>query len=354
MSSLISIEEKSKIKKVLVRATNWIGDAVMTTPAVATIRKNLPDAEITLLAMGWVADVFASSPHVDKIILYDKKERHKGVTGKIRLGLELRKEKFDAAILLQNAFEAAFITLLANIPIRAGYTTDGRGLLLTHGVRKQPGIDKKHQVHYYQEMLQGLGFTPAPDKQELFIADDRRQAAESFLRDKNVAKEELLVGLNPGAAYGPAKRWPAGKYGELAGKLNHDHHNITVLVFGTEADQDAAQTISSSVDPQKIINLTGKTTLIQAMALIARCNCFVTNDSGLMHVAAALQIPLVAVFGSTNHITTAPFSQKAIIVRKDLPCSPCMKTHCPLNHFQCMEKISVDEVKDQVLKTLPV
>ena len=144
------------IQKLLVRSTNWIGDAVMTTPAVRSIRQNFPDAEISLLALPWVADVFRASPHIDKIYIYDKKGRHKGVKGTFVLGSDLRKEKYDAAILLQNAFEAAFIAFWAGIPIRAGYTTDGRGLLLTHGVAKQKDIKKKHQVHYYQEMLRRI------------------------------------------------------------------------------------------------------------------------------------------------------------------------------------------------------
>lgn len=332
------------IQKLLVRSTNWIGDAVMTTPAVRTIRQNFPGAEITLLALPWVADVFRASPHVDKIYIYDKKGRHHGVKGTFVLANDLRKEGYDAAILLQNAFEAAFITFWAGIPVRAGYTTDGRGILLTHGVKKQKDIKEKHQVHYYQEMLQGLGLKTGPDTLELPLADDDVLWASNSLIQFTGNHASRIIGINPGAAYGPAKCWPVNKYAALVKKLCSEP-DITVLVFGTDADRIAAETIKeAAADRGRVIDLTGKTTLGQALAMISMCNVFVTNDSGLMHVAAALQVPTVAIFGSTDHIATGPYSENASIVRIELDCSPCLKTHCPKKHFRCMEDISVEDV----------
>lgn len=334
------------IAKILVRSTNWIGDAIMTTPAVRTIRRNYPEAEIALLALPWVADIFSASPHVDRIIPYDRNGEHAGVTGKFRLASQLRNEKFDAAILLQNAFEAAFITTLASIPVRAGYTTDGRGILLTHGVKKSRDIGLRHQVHYYQEMLQGLGLVPGPDELELHLHQDDKKWAGEFLHDLGKSETAGLVGLNPGAAYGPAKRWPAEKYGELASLLCDDP-DIMVAVFGTADDREAAAAIAGKVgDPQRVVDLTGRTSLGQAMAMINRCNVFVTNDSGLMHVAAALAVPTVAIFGSTDHVATGPYSDNASTVRSDIECSPCLETHCPKKHFRCMENISVENVAE--------
>lgn len=340
------------IRKILVRSTNWIGDAVMTTPAVRTIRRNFPDAELTLLALPWVGDIFSSSPHVDRIISYERNGRHKGLQGKFHLARELREEKFDAAILLQNAFEAAFISMLAGIPVRAGYTTDGRGLLLTHRVRKSRGIKDHHQVHYYQEMLRGLGLRPGPDELELHLADaDVLWAANHLIHYTN-RKPVPVIGLNPGAAYGPAKRWPAEKYGGLAKRVCREKNGV-VVVFGTQDDQAAARQILSEVNDQtKVINLTGKTTLGQALAMISLCSVFVTNDSGLMHVAAALKIPTVAIFGSTDHVATGPYSKDATIVRTDLDCSPCLKTHCPKKHFRCMEDIREEDVEMAVNRYL--
>lgn len=336
------------IKKILVRSTNWVGDAVMTTPALRTIRQNYPQAEITLLALPWVADVFSASPHVDKIFLYDRNVKHAGIKGKFILARELRKKNFDAAILLQNAFEAAFISLLARIPVRAGYTTDGRGLLLTHGVRKQDDIKLRHQVHYYQEMLEGLGLRIGPDELELYIADDDAFWAANHLSQFTAGKKVSLVGVNPGAAYGPAKCWPAEKYASLTKQLCKNE-DVIVTVFGTKDDRVAASLIQDAMDSQdRVIDLTGKTTLGQALAMINLCNVFVTNDSGLMHVSAALKIPTVAIFGSTDHIATGPYSDNASIVRTELDCSPCLKTHCPKRHFSCMEEIKVSDVAQAV------
>ena len=321
----------------------------MTTPAVRTIRENYPDAEITLLALPWVSDVFAAGSRVDHIFHYEKNGRHKGLGGKWRLSSELRAKNFDAVILLQNAFEAALITTLARIPARGGYTTDGRGLLLTHGVKKHPEIGLKHQVHYYQDMLAGLGLTPGSDQLELFLNPDAVQFVQSELENKKSLHGNVpIVGLNPGAAYGPAKRWPAEKYGKLA-ELVCARTGAIVLVFGTDADNAAAATIAAAVsDDRLVVDLTGKTDLATAMAYIDQCDVFVTNDSGLMHVAAALQTQTVAIFGSTDHVATGPYSDNALIIRKPMECSPCMKTHCREDHFQCMEQIQPDEVFSSV------
>lgn len=343
-----------RIRKLLVRSTNWIGDAIMTTPALRSIRGNFPDAEITILALPWVADVFRSSPQIDRVLIYQKDDRHGGLTGKIRLAGDLRQEKFDAAILLQNAFEAAFITFLARIPVRGGYTTDGRGLLLTHGVRKKSGIAIKHQVHYYQEMLTGLGLTTGHNNLELTVPDESSLWADTYLDGLAKGVKTKIVGLNPGAAYGPAKRWPAEKFTALAGLISQDPDTL-ILIFGTEVDKEAAEVIRGAVnDKKRIVSLCGKTTLSQAMALISRCLVFVTNDSGLMHVSAALQTYTVAVFGSTNHVTTGPYSEKSSVVRSELDCSPCLKTHCPKKHFFCMENISAHDVFNAVQQYLAI
>ncbi len=335
-------------QRLLIRSTNWIGDAVMTIPAVRTIRRNFPDTEITMLALPWVADVFRFSPWVDRMLLYEKQGRHHGMRGRLRLVQEMGRRGFDAAILLQNAFEAALVTSLARIPVRAGYTTDGRGLLLTHGVRKAADIGSRHQVHYYQEMLAGLGLVPGPDRLELYLAPEAEAQARRMVRDFREERDVRgpVIGFNPGASYGPAKRWPARRFGELA-RLLADCCDGMIVIFGTDADREAARLIrAGSPDPRRVLDLTGRTDLALALACIACCDVFVTNDSGLMHVAAALDIPLVAIFGSTDHVATGPFSEQAAIVRRPLECSPCMKTHCPQEHFRCMEEVTAREVLD--------
>ena len=327
-----------KPKKILIRSTNWIGDAIITTPAVHSIRKNFPDAFISILVHPWVADVFNSSPDVDEVLIYEKKGIHSGLSGMWRLSRKLSRYSFDLTILLQNAFEAAFITMLAGIPARAGYKTDGRGLLLTHGVSFKKGIKKIHQVHYYQEMVKSLGLTPEPDKLSLELPESKKKWAKEFISS---IKKGPVVGLNPGAAFGPAKRWPAEKFGKLALLLSKELGAV-MFVFGTKADKSVNAEIHDFA-PGNVIDLAGKTSLAEAMALIEVCDAFVTNDSGLMHVGAALKTPMAAIFGSTNPITTGPFSENAVVIQKDLDCSPCLKTHCKTD-FECMMAITAEEV----------
>lgn len=324
-------------RKILIRATNWIGDAIMTTPAVRTIRQNFPKAEISILVHPWVADVFSASPYIDRIIPYQKRSAHSGLSGMRRLSRELRRQNFDLAILLQNAFEAALIVRLAGIPLRLGYSRDCRGMLLSHAIGLKKQRKKIHQVHYYQGLLTDAGLKLGPDELFLQVSQADRDSAARFIN----TQEGPLIGLNPGAAYGPAKRWPAEKYADLA-RMVEQKYQARVMVFGTNDDRQTAAVIARSC--KEIIDLTGRTTLAEAMALIDQCQVFVTNDSGLMHVAAALKTPLAAIFGSTNPITTGPFSENNIILRQPLPCSPCMKTHCRQNNFACMEKIEVEDV----------
>lgn len=343
-------------RKILVRSTNWIGDAVMTTPAVRTIRENFPESEIVMLVHPWVSDVFRYSPRVDRLILYEKKGRHKGLQGMWRLADELRQERFDCAILLQNAFEAALIAMLAGIPARGGYTTDGRGFLLTHGVQKINELNKKHEVNYYQRIMLGLGLTPAVNEPELFIQGEQINAARRLLAERigEHPGNGPVIGFNPGAAFGPAKRWPADKFADLA-RILCRHTGCRIVLFGSMADRETAAAIKNAAGTEaasRMIDLTGATSLIEAMALIGECDVFVTNDSGLMHVAAALHTPLAAIFGSTDHIATGPFSDNAVVIRKPLPCSPCKKNQCPEKHFRCMRLVSSDEVGQAVLRIL--
>jgi heptosyltransferase-2 len=363
-------------KKILIRSTNWIGDAVMTTPAVHTIRENFPDAEITMLAVPWVADIFRLSPDVDNLFIYDKKHLYQGkIKGPMNLARDLKEFHFDAAILLQNAFEAAFIAKMAGIPVRAGYKRDGRGLLLSHGVTISDEIRKKHQVHYYQNLLQNLGLRPGtdslrlpiPEKLEIwakgFVDCLRYQSPVSMLEQqqgpefpglpeiKALNRDGVaipVIGFNPGAAFGPAKRWPVEKFGQLAALIAHHYGEggCVIMVFGTAVDKAAAQKIRqfSMRTPYHVMDMTAKTDLKQAMALIKCCDAFVTNDSGLMHIAAGLGTPSIAIFGSTDHVATGPFSKEAIILRRELDCSPCLQTHCPRGHLKCLESISAKDV----------
>ncbi len=342
MKRTLTKKKIQQTRRLLIRSTNWIGDAIMTTPAVRAIRKNFFNARISILAKPWVAPVFEHSPRVDEIIVYDAKGRHKGIRGIARLSRELKPMGFDAAILLQNAIEAAIIPFLAGIKTRIGFDTDARRLLLTHPVSCTKKIKSIHQTGYYLEMLKGAGLFDDTGKLELFLGETDRNAAEKILKKNGILPVEQVVGINPSATFGPAKQWFPEKYAALADKMI-ETLGVKIIIFGGPLDRDLGKSIVGMMR-NRAVDLCGRTRLGVAMALIDRCRAFVTNDSGLMHVAAALDTPLVAVFGSTNHKTTSPWSEKSRIVRVPVECSPCMKMVCPLGHMQCMKKVSVDMV----------
>jgi len=330
------------IRNLLIRSTNWIGDAVMTTPAIRAIRKRFPNSHVSLLAKPWVMPVFENSEHIDRLLIYDDKGRHKGIFGKFRLARDLKKYHFDAAILLQNAFEAALITFLAKIPLRVGYNTDVRQLLLTHAVSCTDEIKKQHQTDYYLNIIRGIGMKE--DNRALYLELNQRDRlrAEKTLLEQHLSLDDKIVGINPGATYGPAKQWPLDRYAHLADKIQA-FTGGRIIIFGGPNDRKLGKKISQKMQ-HRPIDLSGKTSLGEAMALIERCDLFITNDSGLMHVAAALDVPLIAVFGSTNSITTGPLSQNSRIVQVPLECSPCLRPECPKGHLNCMDQISVEMV----------
>jgi heptosyltransferase-2 len=338
----------SNIRKILIRSTNWVGDAVLTLPAISSVRLTFPQSNITVLANKWVSQVFRSNPDIDEIILYDE-AIYKGFLGKWRLIALLRERGFDLAILLQNAFGAALITYMAGIPFRLGYNTDGRGILLTHAVDIDKATLSRHQIDYYLQMLSTSGFSLAERILQLNIADEDMEEAGHTLERFGISEGDLIVGISPGATYGPAKRWLPDRFAALADKLI-DNFGARVLIFGSQKDSETAlQVIKNS--KRRMANLVGQTTLTQAEALVSRCQLFITNDSGLMHVASALRVPVVAIFGSTNPETTSPFGEGNVIIRKDIPCSPCLKKECPEGYL-CMKLITVDEVYEQVTSIL--
>ncbi|MEA3280294.1 MAG: lipopolysaccharide heptosyltransferase II [Thermodesulfobacteriota bacterium] len=338
------------IKRLLIRSTNWIGDAVMTTPAIRAIRKNFPNAEISILAKPWVAPLFESSPYVDNLLIYDSAGKHKGLAGKLRLARELKKYRFDAAILLQNAIEAAIIAFFAGIPCRIGYNTDARGFLLTHPVPCTPQIKKIHQTGYYLGILQGVGLKTDGLELDLVVDKKYQKRSAEILEEHGISRKEMLVGINPSATFGPAKQWFPERYAALSDKI-HEVFGARILLFGGPGDRELGARISRMMQHPPV-DLCGKTDLEEALALINMCNLFITNDSGLMHVAAALDVPLIAIFGSTNSVTTGPQSQRSKIVRVPIKCSPCLKPECPEGHLKCMDQIDVDMVFEAVRKIL--
>ncbi len=329
-------------EKVLVRATNWVGDLVMSTPALAAIRKNFPEARISVLVKPPLQELLEGNPAVDEVIVYDRKDLYKGPAGVARMAKELRKKKFNRAILLQNAFEAALIAFLANIPVRMGYSTDGRGLLLSKSVKVADETRGKHQVHYYLDLLASLGLKAEPSAPKLYVTKEELKEAGRLLMENGIGNDEMVVGINPGAQYGVAKRWHPERFGGVADRLAHDY-KAKVIIFGGPGDVAVAGSVEASMRARPL-NLAGKTSMRGLMALIKKCRIFITNDTGPMHVAAALGVPTLAVFGSTDPVATGPFGPANRVVREPVNCSPCLKRECQLKHYQCMERITAAKV----------
>jgi heptosyltransferase-2 len=334
----------------MIRSTNWIGDAIMTTPAIRAIRKKFPHAQITLLAKPWVAPVFQYSPHIDNIMQYDSNGYHAGLNGKIQLIKDIRNQNFDTAILLQNAIEAAILVFGAGIKRRVGFNTDARGVLLTHAVPISKAIKSIHQTRYYVKMLESAGIPNAGLDLELFIGTSDSLSAYRYLQKINASPDIRWIGMNPSATYGTAKQWFPKRFAQLADRIAKNYH-ASILIFGGPKDKQLGEQVCEMMQTPAV-NLAGQTTLGMAMALIQKCHAFVTNDSGLMHIACALQTPLIAIFGSTNPITTGPIGNMSHIIQVKAPCSPCLLTDCPKKHHICMDAVSVDMVYQKLEELL--
>lgn len=339
--------DPDRVHRILIRGVNWVGDAVMTTPVIARVRKAFPRAKVSLLVKPWVAGVFEGNPHLDEIILYERDGRHKGVAGLLRLARELRGARFDLAILLQNAIEAAIIAVLARIPHRFGYNTQGRGFLLTTAVIRDRSTKALHHADYYQALLSAVGWVEDVQAPRLYVSDGAQERAGALLEEEGVRLAEGIAALNPGATYGPAKRWPADRYAALADRLVADL-GMRVVLTGAHADGPVASAVRSHArHADRIIDLTGRTDIQLLAAVLKRCAVFVTNDTGAMHVAAALGVPVVAIFGPTDPRTTSPVGRH-VRLRHPVPCSPCLLRECPIDH-RCMTGISVDDVFTKVV-----
>jgi heptosyltransferase-2 len=332
------------VRRIVIRSANWVGDAVMSLPAISSVCRGVPGAEVAVLAKPWAAELFAGYPGIHRAILYQSPGDHEGMGGRWKLARQLKKEFFDLALHLPNSFDSALVSLLAGIPRRAGYNTDGRGILLTHKVSADGRVKRGHQVEYYLHLVRSLGLQTAEGVPALTVFQDRIPEAEAILKSAD-GGDGPYVGMSPGAQYGSAKEWFPERFGQLGRRIETELGG-RFLILGSAGDRALASRIGQTAG-KGAVDLTGKTTLGQAMALIARCRVFVTNDSGLMHVAAALGVPLVAIFGSTDPSRTGPRGRNSRVIYKPIPCAPCLKARCPQSR-ECMEAVSVDEVFEEV------
>jgi lipopolysaccharide heptosyltransferase II len=323
-------------KKILIRGPNWVGDAVLAIPALKAVRSNFPKAEITLLVRPWVAGLFTSAPFIDRVWSEAKPTKIGDWT---RITRDIRAFEFDLALLLPNSFESALMMFLARVPNRIGYATDGRTWMLTNSI--EPAIKTQHQVHYYLDLARAIQAETENPSIEIEATDEERRNARSLLAEAGISRGTRFLVLNPGAAYGSAKRWHEERFAGVADILAAEL-DLGVAMIGSEGERLIAEQIRSRMKTASAV-LSGRTSLETLIGVLAESSLMITNDSGPMHIAAALGVPTVAVFGSTDERVTSPFGRRTRVVKHPVECSPCLLRECPIDH-RCMNRVSVDDV----------
>ncbi len=333
-----------QIKRLVVRGTNWVGDAVMTVPALRELRRVLPDAHITLVSRPGTADIFVDADFIDEVLVYDRT----GLGSTWSQAREWRRRRFDLALLFQNAFEAAAIAFLASVPLRIGYDADCRGMLLTKTIPLPAWRNERHEIFYYvnlvaelERLLCGAATIESNEPQFLLaVSAERQRHAREFLREHGLRPGAPLVLLCPGSINSRAKRWPAERYASVAD--NFAEAGATVVLIGSPAEMKVSNQVSQQARNQPIV-LTGKTSVAEATAIISVADVLITNDTGPAHIGSVVGTPTLVIFGPTNPLTTRPFAPNAEIIRQKADCAPCMLRDCPIDH-RCMMAISPEEV----------
>jgi heptosyltransferase-2 len=330
------------VARLIVRAPNWLGDAVMALPAIEAVRRAYPESALVIAARASIAPIFEEETPAapDEILVVDQQ----------RETAQLRGARADAILLLPNSFDSAWRASRAGIGERWGYRSGGRGWLLTRAVARPRG--RLHQVDYYQSLVRGLGVETGDGGPRIAPRLATRASADALLAQHGVGPGDRLVGFAPGAAYGHAKQWPPSRVAQVIAALSD--RAVTAVLLGAATDRDTARAIESSLPAgTRAVDLVGRTSLRQLVGVIARCAAFVSNDSGAMHVAAALGVPLTAIFGPTDERVTAPAGRAEAIdvIARDVFCRPCLLRECPIDH-RCMKRIDADTVLRSVTEHL--
>lgn len=326
--------------RIVLRMPNWIGDAVMATPLLKDLKTAFPSSELVALCQGSVSEVLQGNPYITEILRFQKINRWIHQDHYKKIIEPLRKGAFDCGILLTNSLSSAFWFYRGRVERRIGFSTPLRHFLLTDQLEKPKKEEPIHQVDEYKLLVKPLGISPSTTAPELFLTDEEIELAKQTLNKHPFAQEGALIGINPAAAFGSAKCWPKESFQELIQTLSTTTPHRFV-VFGDAASASLCKEITKPFGP-RVLNLAGKTTLRELIALIDQCDVFLTNDSGPMHIAAARRKPLVALFGSTNPTRTGP-RPSGTVLYKQVFCSPCYRRVCPID-FRCMKTISVQDV----------
>lgn len=349
MSKLI----QNNIKRVVVRGTNWVGDAVISIGALRKLRVLLPGAHITLVSRSWAKGLFEGVDFVDELLTTNGG----GVAGTLSEIREWAKRDFDLAVIFPNSFATALVPALARIPYRIGYATERRGFLLTHPLALPEWRESRHEAFYYLNIVSELerAITGQVESTEpdwhLTASQNSKTAARTILNRHGVADTDLVIALCPGSINSRAKRWPAENYAAL-GDLLSESVNAKVLLIGSAAEAAVTSEVQGGMS-RKAIPLTGETSLEELVGVLSRVDLLITNDTGPAHIASALGRPTLVIFGPTNPLTTRPFSELAQIVRKPPDCAPCMLRDCPIDH-RCMTAITPEDVFQRAISMVSV
>lgn len=323
---------------------NWLGDAVMATPVLYDLREKFPSASITAMIQSSISPLLLKDPHINELYSFSKPNGFIRRIEERQIIDRIEKGQYDVGFLLTNSFSSAWWFWRGGVKRRIGFKSDLRSLLLTDRVHFPKNRERQHLVDTYKSLLAPVGIKQSETKPYLFIAEEEKRQARSTLEQQEYRKEMILVGINPGAAYGPAKCWLPERFREVA-RLLLKNEKVFIVFFGDVKSQELIKKITLGL-PTRVANLAGLTSLRELMALIQACDLFLTNDSGPMHIAAAFSVPLLALFGSTNDIVTGPYKSGKVI-HKHVECSPCYLRNCPVD-FQCMKRIEVEEVMESL------
>jgi len=343
-------------ERILIRMPNWLGDVVMATPLVRTLRENLPRAHLALLCQPSGAKLLEGLPGVDEVILYHRKGEHAGVGGMLRIARELRHGRFDLVICCPNSFSSALSLWLARIPRRVGWSYGGRGFLLTD--KLAPEMSGHRRVarpmpQYYLDLARLLGCEMFSDRSRLATTPDGLAEVEEFRRVKGIADDDRLVGFNVGAAFGPSKHWTARGFAETAAGLRERYGMRPVVLCGP-GEEELGREIEDAVGGDVVRTSDHVLTLPGLKAFVSQLAFMVTTDTGPRHFAIAFDIPHVCVMGSTNPLMTdQPHARgEVVLLTPPLECMPCHEKVCPLVHHKCLEDLPASAVLDAVERVL--
>jgi len=333
--------------KIAVRAPNWIGDCIMFLPALRALKNYCPNDRIFLVCKQYLSSLFRNMEEIDEIVTIPGRT---GFRGLFKTAAKLKKYRIETGILFTNSFHSALLFRLAGIKKLTGYNKDLRGFLLNKSLKFPGNENKSHHVFFYRDIVEA--FTGKKIKENYSAepaikGSEKKEVAALLVSRFGVNLSKTIIGISPSAAFGSAKQWLPERFAELLQHITRYNRECEILLFGSGKEREKIVGIVDQAGSGKIYNLAGALTLREAVTAISLCNLFISNDSGLMHVASSLRIPLIALFGPTQSHKTSPLSREAAILHYPVECAPCKHRDCPLDH-RCMKAITVDEVYEEV------